>query len=62
MKEKSLLKTNSYLKPSTKNDQFLVRNIASSTAIETRESVAKISAKMIKLQTSKPAVLQKKPA
>jgi hypothetical protein len=60
MKEKSLLESNSYLKRSGKTGEFMVRNIASNTAIETRESVAVVSARLIKLQISKPAKLVKK--
>jgi len=46
MKSKSLSKSNRYLLDKPKAKKLLVRSIASSTAIETGEPVAKIEAKL----------------
>ena len=51
MKENSLLKTNSYLKDSDKAQQLKTRSIASSTAIETGESIAVIEQKTNRLRS-----------
>ncbi len=46
MKAKSLYQTNPYLKNKTKARKLIVRSIASSTAIETGESIVKIEEKL----------------
>ena len=62
MNNKSLLNTNAYLKRDSHTGKFLDRNIASNTAVETKESVAVVNAKILKLRAEKPAKLLKKPA
>jgi len=52
MKENSLLKTNRYLKDSDKAQQLKTRSIASSTAIETGESIEVIERKINHLHSS----------
>jgi len=52
MKENSLLKTNRYLKDSDKAQQLKTRSIASSTAIETGESIKVIEQKINHLHSS----------
>jgi len=46
MKENSLLNTNPYLKDPEKAQRLITRSIASSTAIETRESIEVIEQKI----------------
>jgi len=53
MKENSLLNTNRYLKDPDKAQRLITRSIASSTAIETGESIAVIEQKINRLR-SKP--------
>lgn len=52
MKENSLLKTNRYLKDSDKAQRLKTRSIASSTAIETGESIEVIEEKINRLRSS----------
>ena len=52
MRENSLLKTNRYLKDSDKARQLKTRSIASSTAIETGESIKTIEQKINHLHSS----------
>jgi len=56
MKENSLLKTNRYLKDSDKAQQLKTRSIASSTAIETGESIKVIEQKINHLHSSESRV------
>lgn len=51
MKENSLSKTNRYLKNPVKAQQLMTRSIASSTAIETGESIAVIEYKINRLRS-----------
>ena len=51
MKENSLLNTNRYLKDSDKAQRLITRSIASSTAIETGESIAVIEQKINRLRS-----------
>lgn len=51
MKENSLSKTNRYLKNPVKAQQLMTRSIASSTAIETGESIAVIEQKINRLRS-----------
>ena len=51
MKENSLSKTNRYLTNPVKAQQLMTRSIASSTAIETRESIAVIEQKINRLRS-----------
>lgn len=53
MKENSLLNTNRYLNDSDKAQRLIIRSIASSTAIETGESISVIEQKINHL-CSKP--------
>ena len=46
MNRKSLLRTNPYLKNTTMAKAQVIRSVASSTAIETGESIKKIEAKL----------------
>lgn len=57
MKSKSLSQTNRFLKNKIKAHKLLVRSVASSTAIETGESISKIEAK---LSHPRPAVKRAK--
>ena len=50
MKENSLLNTNRYLKDPDKAQRLITRSIASSTAIETDESIAVIEQKINRLR------------
>ena len=50
MKEKSLTNTNPWIKSDPSNGRFLDRNIASSTAIETNQSVKELSAQVLNLR------------
>ena len=52
MRENSLLQTNRYLKDSDKARQLKTRSIASSTAIETGESIKTIEQKINHLHSS----------
>ena len=52
MKENSLSKTNRYLKNPIKAQQLVTRSIASSTAIETGESVVVIEQKINRLRSA----------
>jgi len=52
MKENSLLNTNRYLKDSDKARQLKTRSIASSTAIETGESIEVIEQKINRLHSA----------
>lgn len=56
MKENSLLKTNRYLKDSDKAQRLKTRSIASSTAIETGESIEDIEEKIKRLHSSESRV------
>lgn len=47
MKANSLMKTNRYLKSAKDTKAQVVRSVASSTAIETGESISKIESKII---------------
>ncbi|WP_031433254.1 hypothetical protein [Methylomarinum vadi] len=49
MKKNTLIKTNRYLKDAEKARRMIVRSIASSTAIETGESVVEIEQKINRL-------------
>jgi len=51
MKENSLSKTNRYLTNPVKAQQLMTRSIASSTAIETGESIAVIEQKINRLRS-----------
>ena len=51
MKENSLSKTNRYLTNPVKAQQLMTRSIASSTAIETGESIAVIEDKINRLRS-----------
>ena len=51
MKENTLSKTNRYLKDPVKAQQLMARSIASSTAIETGESIAVIEQKINRLRS-----------
>ena len=52
MKENSLSKTNRYLTNPVKAQQLMTRSIASSTAIETGESIAVIEQKINRLRSA----------
>jgi len=52
MKANSLTKTNPYLKDPVKAQELITRSIASSTAIETGESIAVIEQKIIRLRSA----------
>ena len=52
MKTNSLTKTNPYLKDPVKAQELMTRSIASSTAIETGESIAVLEQKIIRLRSS----------
>ena len=52
MKENSLLKTNRFLKDSDKARHLKIRSIASSTAIETGESIEIIEQKINRLHST----------
>ena len=62
MKKTSLLNTNPHLQHDSQSGEFMVRNLASNTAVETKESVANVSARIMKLKLKRPSELQKKPA
>ena len=62
MKAKSLSRTNPYLQRSVKTGQWIVTNVASSTAVETKKSVSVVRERAISLQSSRPAKLPKKRA
>lgn len=52
MKSKSLANTNFYLRDKLKSDKFIARSIASSTAIETGESIYKIESKITRQRSA----------
>lgn len=52
MKSKSLANSNFYLRDKLKSDKYLVRSIASSTAIETGESIYKIESKITRQRSA----------
>jgi hypothetical protein len=62
MKERSLSSSNIHLRDTAKASQQLTTNVASSTAVETGQPVATVISRVKTLKTSKPALLQKKPA
>lgn len=51
MKEKSLAQTNPHLKNPKTAQRMIIRSIASSTAIETGESIEAIEKKIIRLRS-----------
>lgn len=55
MKSKSLAKTNHYLKNQPDLRKAFIRNIASSTAVETGQSVEELVEEMTKQLESKPS-------
>ena len=59
MKENSLLNTNRYLKDSDKAQRLITRSIASSTAIETGESIAVIEQKINRLIVLSTTIVDK---
>jgi hypothetical protein len=62
MKEKSLSKTNPWIARHASSGQFIVRNIASSTAVETNYSIKDTSNRILTLRAAKPAKPSKKSA
>lgn len=62
MKEKSLLKTNPWIARDASTGQFLVRNIASNTVVETNGSIKETSNRILTLRSAKPAKPSKKSA
>jgi len=55
MSEKSLAKTNPWIARDTSNGQSLLRNIASSTAVETQRSILETSERILTLRAAKTA-------
>jgi hypothetical protein len=62
MKSKSLSKTNQYLKRDAGSGRFITRNIASSTAVETKKGVDQVIKRATELRSSKLSTLLKKRA
>lgn len=56
MKSKSLLNSNRHLRSSKKTRELLVRSLASSTAIETGESIHEIEVKLNRQHSAKNRV------
>ena len=56
MKANSLAQTNKHLKNSETAQRMIIRSIASSTAIETGESIVAIEQKLIRLRDSESRV------
>ena len=56
MKSKSLRNSNRYLRSSKNSRKLLIRSIASSTAIETGESIQKIEVKLYRQHSTKSRV------
>ena len=56
MKRKTLSQVNPHLRDSEKAARQLIRSVASSTAIETGESVRDIEEKIRRLESQKPRV------
>jgi len=52
MKSKSLANSNFYLRDKLKSDKYIARSIASSTAIETGESICKIESKITRQRSA----------
>ena len=50
MSEKSLANTNPWIASDARKDPFLVRNIASSTAVETQGNIDDISSRILMLR------------
>jgi hypothetical protein len=60
MNKKSLINTNPYLHLNAELGQQIARNVASSTAVETGQTVAVIMERINQLRARKPQVLQQK--
>ena len=56
MKRKTLSQANPHLRDAEKAARQMIRSVASSTAIETGESVQEIEKKIRRLESSKPRV------
>lgn len=56
MKAKSLSQTNPHLKNPNIAERMIIRSIASSTAIETGESIAALEQKLVKLRSAESRV------
>ncbi|GMR16110.1 MAG: hypothetical protein BMS9Abin31_0417 [Gammaproteobacteria bacterium] len=56
MKSKSLLNSNRHLRNPTRTRELLIRSVASSTAIETGESIQKIEVKLNRQHSTKSRV------